>query len=223
MTHSRESDRIETELRHLILTLELVPGSAVSEAALMKRFGWGRTPLREAFQRLAEQSLLQILPRQGVLVTPLSVFDFIEMMDAMTMVIGSAAALACQRMSEADLAQLDAIVAESESAASQRDFSTVAEQDFHFHRILAEATGNRYLRDYLLRLHQAATRFNYSAWQRDTNAIPSMQEHHQIIAALRQREPTQARQMMLTHIQNARGRVLGSSIPADEINLTNPE
>ncbi|MRR29339.1 GntR family transcriptional regulator, partial [bacterium] len=64
----RESDRIEDELRRLILTLELEPGLAISEASLMKQYTWGRTPLREAFQRLAEQSLLQIIPHHGVVV-----------------------------------------------------------------------------------------------------------------------------------------------------------
>ena len=215
MTHSRESDRIENELRHLILTLALEPGQAVSEAALMARYGWGRTPLREAFQRLAAQSLVQILPRQGVIITPLSVFDFIAMMDAMAMVIGPAAALACQRLGEAELAHLEQTVELSEAAAAQRDFITVAEQDYEFHRTLAEVTGNRYLQDYLLRLHQCATRFNFAAWQRDVQAAPSMAEHQQIIAALRARDPGQARQVMLAHIQNARQRVLGSAMPEE--------
>ncbi len=218
MNHSRESDRIENELRRLILTLELEPGQVVSESALMKRYGWGRTPLREAFQRLAEQSLVQIIPRQGLIITPLSVFDFVAMMDAMAMVIGPAAALACQRLDNTELEHLEKIVAQSEIAAEQRDFVTVAEQDYEFHRTLAEATGNRYLRDYLLRLHQCATRFNFAAWQRDAQATPSMQEHHQIIAALRARDSAGARQVMLDHIQNARNRVLGPPLPVDEFN-----
>jgi DNA-binding GntR family transcriptional regulator len=204
MTPSRESDRIEIDLRRLILTLSLEPGQVVTEAALMSRYGWGRTPLREAFQRLAQQSLVQIIPRQGVIVTPLSVFDFVEMMDAMAMVIGPAAALACQRLSEADLEKLDQIVAASEMAASQGDYITVADKDYEFHHGLAEATGNRYLRDYLLHLHQTAS--------------PSIQEHQQILTALRQRDPVRARQVMLAHIQHARGRVLGPAISADEGN-----
>ncbi|MFN2236765.1 MAG: GntR family transcriptional regulator, partial [Anaerolineales bacterium] len=53
LSPARESDRIENELRQLILTLELEPGMAISEATLMKDYGWGRTPLREAIQRLA--------------------------------------------------------------------------------------------------------------------------------------------------------------------------
>ena len=48
-TPSRASDQVETELRRLILTLELEPGLAVSESTLMQRYGWGRTPLAGGF------------------------------------------------------------------------------------------------------------------------------------------------------------------------------
>lgn len=213
---TRESDRIESELRRLILTLELEPGSAVSEAALMKRYGWGRTPLREAFQRLAEQSLVQVMPRQGVMIMALSVFDFIEMMDAMAMVIGAAASLACKRLTEEDLAHLEQVVTEGERAEAEHDYVRIADLDYEFHRTLAEATGNRYLSRYLLHLHQVATRFNFAAWKRDGSAGQSVREHRQIVETLRRRDPAAARAVMLAHIEQARQRVLGSMVNADE-------
>jgi len=206
----RESDRIESELRRLILTLELEPGLAISEANLMKQYNWGRTPLREAFQRLAEQSLLQIIPRHGVVVTPLSVFDFVEVMDAMSMVISPAAALACKRLTEADLDQLDAFVNQGESAAAAADYETVADLDYKFHRELADATGNRFLRDYLLHLHRVATRFNFAAWKRDGDALASIEEHRHLIELLRQRNNDEVGALMLTHIEGARQRVMGT-------------
>ena len=206
---SRASDQVENELRRLILTLELEPGLAISESTLIQRYGWGRTPLREAFQRLAEQSLLQIIPRQGTVVTALSVFDFVEMMDAMSLVIGPAAALACKRLNEQDLTQLEAITAKAETSSASGDFASLAELDYEFHRILAVATGNRYLSSYLLHLHQVATRFNYAAWKRDGSASDSIREHEQIISTLRKREPSEARAVMLQHIEGARQRVIG--------------
>lgn len=206
----RESDRIETELRRLILTLELEPGLAISEAALMKQYDWGRTPLREAFQRLAEQSLLQIVPHHGAVVTPLSVFDFIEVMDAMSMVIGAATELACSRLSDAQLDHLDDLVRQEDAAAVKGDFNLVADLDYEFHYILAEASGNRYLRDYLVHLHRVATRFNFAAWKRDRNVAPSLAEHRELSVLLRQCDAKQVGAAMLTHIQNARQRLLGS-------------
>lgn len=212
---SRASDQIENELRRLILTLKLEPGMAIGESMLMKRFGWGRTPLREAFQRLAEQSLLQMIPQHGVVITPLAVFDFIEMMDAMSMVIGSAASLACRRLSEDQFSRLDEIVSQAKSAAAKNDFVSLAGLDYDFHRVLAEATGNRYLSRYLLHLHQVATRFNYAAWLRDGDVGESIGEHRRIVEVFRQRDPLQAKAVMLEHIEGARQRILKTMSPEE--------
>ena len=210
-TPARESDRIESELRRLVLNLELEPGLAISEASLMKRYNWGRTPLREACQRLAEQALLQMVPRQGVVIMPLSVFDFVEVMDAMSMVIGTAAALACKRLNDEQFEQLDELVAQGEAAAVVGDHIQVSELDSEFHRVLADATGNRYLRDYLVHLQRVATRFNIAAWKRDQDASPSLEEHRQLVELLRQRDVAKAKTAMLGHIENARQRVMGSA------------
>jgi DNA-binding GntR family transcriptional regulator len=209
----RESDRVERELRQQILTLQIEPGLAISEATLIKRYGWGRTPLREAFQRLAEQSLLQVIPHHGVVVTPLSVFDFVEVMDAMAMVIGPAASLACKHLANAELQQLENTIEKSVEASAKSDFQTVAALDFEFHRLLASATGNRYLCRHLLHLHLVAMRFNLASWQRDSSAGYSLEEHRRILKALEQRDEDQARTVMLEHIENARMRIMGTFQP----------
>jgi DNA-binding GntR family transcriptional regulator len=206
----RDSDRVEKKLRELILTLQIEPGLAISEASLIKRYGWGRTPLREAIQRLAEQSLLQIVPHHGIIVTPLSVFEFVEVMEAMAMVIGPAASLACNHLTDDELHQLEVTIQNSKVAASQANFVEVATQDYEFHRILAFATRNRYLCHHLIHLHQVATRFNLASWKRDLNAEFSLTEHSRIIAALHQHDETKARSVMLEHIENARKRVMGT-------------
>jgi DNA-binding GntR family transcriptional regulator len=210
---SRESDRVEKELRQLILTLQIEPGLAVSEASLMQRYGWGRTPLREAFQRLAEQALLQIIPHRGIVITPLSVFDFVELMDAMAMVIGPAASLACKHLTEDDLLHLEQNIEETQAAASKADFITVASADYEFHRSLAAASGNRYLARHLIHLHQVAMRFNLAAWKRDASIAYSLDEHRRILAALRERDEEHALSMMLEHINNARWRIMGTFQP----------
>jgi DNA-binding GntR family transcriptional regulator len=206
----RASDQVEEELRRLILTLQLEPGIAVSESTLIKKYGWGRTPLREAFQRLSEQGLLQAIPQHGVVVTPLDLFDFVEVMDALSLVIGPAASLACRRLTEAELHQLDELVTQGEAAALAGDFERTSSLDYEFHSVLAQATGNRYLREYLLRLHQIARRFNFAAWKRQRNATPSLEEHRQLAAIFRARDEAAARAAMLQHIEGARQRVIGT-------------
>ena len=68
-------------LEEMIITLELAPGEAVSEAILSKRLGIGTTPIREALHRLARQYLVHIIPRRGVVITSVDVrlqFEVLE-------------------------------------------------------------------------------------------------------------------------------------------------
>lgn len=131
-------------------------------------------------------------------------------MDAMSLVIGPAASLACRRLNEAELHQLDELVKQGEHAALAGDFERLSALDYEFHNVLAQATGNRYLRDYLHRLHQIARRFNFAAWKRQRNAAPSLEEHRQLAAIFRARDAAAAKAAMLQHIEGARQRVIGT-------------
>jgi DNA-binding GntR family transcriptional regulator len=59
-------------LEQKLVTLELPPGEVVSEGQLITLTGLGRTPVREAMQRLAQQDLIRVMPRKGLQVTPVS-------------------------------------------------------------------------------------------------------------------------------------------------------
>ena len=63
------------------MRLELTPGSAVSEAMLSARLGIGRTPIREALQRLARERLVRILPRRGVIVSEIDVKSQLRLLE----------------------------------------------------------------------------------------------------------------------------------------------
>ena len=63
------SERAYFAIRELIVTLDLEPGATVSERELMHRLGFGRTPVREALQRLANERLVDVYPRRGMFVS----------------------------------------------------------------------------------------------------------------------------------------------------------
>lgn len=69
-------------LERMIVTLELAPGSVATEGALIERLGLGRTPVREAIQRLAWEGLLEIRPRAGLAIAPLHPGDWVRVIDA---------------------------------------------------------------------------------------------------------------------------------------------
>jgi DNA-binding GntR family transcriptional regulator len=69
-------------LERMVVTLELAPASVTTEGALIERLGLGRTPVREAIQRLAWEGLLDVRPRAGVAVAPLHAADWLRVLEA---------------------------------------------------------------------------------------------------------------------------------------------
>jgi DNA-binding GntR family transcriptional regulator len=69
-------------LERMIVTLDLAPGSIATEGALIERVGLGRTPVREAIQRLAWEGLLEVRPRAGLAIAPLHATDWLRVLDA---------------------------------------------------------------------------------------------------------------------------------------------
>ena len=75
------TDRAYGALEELIVTLKLPPGSAVSEAELSERLRIGRTPIREALQRLARERLVTILPRRGIIVSEINMRSQLRLLE----------------------------------------------------------------------------------------------------------------------------------------------
>ncbi len=82
MTQEPAGTRAYHSLERMIVTLDLIPGSLVTEGALIDRVGLGRTPVREAIQRLAWEGLIEIRPRAGLAIAPLHPGDWIRVIDA---------------------------------------------------------------------------------------------------------------------------------------------
>jgi len=205
---SRTSDKIVEQLRKMIITSEIAPGANVSEAYLAKRLQCGRTPLREAIQRLSQEYLIVSEPRRGVTISDLSLLDFGKLIEALLVVEATSVGLAAKRISEEWIRRLEANVAETEAADNRGDLACVAELDSVFHNMLAQATNNHYLTDTITGLHRAFSRFGYIAWQRNQNAGDSLREHHEILEAGRQKDHALARQLTRSHVLAARDRIV---------------
>jgi DNA-binding GntR family transcriptional regulator len=100
----RLRDRTADELSSLIITLQLEPGAVLDEAVLSQKLSYGRTPLREAFQRLADEGLALILPRRAVPVSEITVTDLQQVHEA-----GLVCEAACARLTPACAASSDVV------------------------------------------------------------------------------------------------------------------
>lgn len=136
------TERAYAQLEQMIATLELRPGAFVSEAELCDRLGIGRTPVREAMQRLAREHLLQIMPRRGCVVADCQFGDELNVIEVRRplelMVARGAAARATleQRRQFAEMA--DSMVA----ALEGNDFDAFARLDAEFNQLCLAACRN---------------------------------------------------------------------------------
>lgn len=136
-------DRALSALRKMIFSGELAPGSDHLETELADRLGVSRTPVREAALQLQAQGLVEVRPRRGVRVLPVSAQDMRDIYDILTELESLAAARAAQAgYSKQDLSTLAKAIQDMDSALRNDDMHAWAEADDRFHRELVRLGRN---------------------------------------------------------------------------------
>jgi DNA-binding GntR family transcriptional regulator len=146
-------------IEELIVTLELEPGSVVSEAMLSERIGIGTTPIREALQRLAREHLVQILPRRGVIVTAIDVGQQLQVLETRRELDRMIARTAAARSTEAERQQMTAVAARMERAIAAGDIREFLQYDSEMNLSAARAARNEIAASTVATLHSVSRRF----------------------------------------------------------------
>src|SRR4051812_9482922 len=139
-------DQAYAAIHGAIIRLELPPSSLIDEAALCNQLGLGRTPIREALQRLMYEGLVTVYPRRGAVVTPISAMDARHLTQARLVWEPNIARLAAQTGTPDIWDDLEQVLAETPSTYTcTEDVAHAADVNARFHRDIAAATGNPYL------------------------------------------------------------------------------
>jgi DNA-binding GntR family transcriptional regulator len=198
----KSTDRVYSALRQKVIDSELSPGSQILEQELAMMLGVSRTPLREALVRLENEGLLEIIPRHGVRIIPMSVADMKEIYQVLvSLESAAAAALASQPPSDAALDVLDTIYDRMDALLKAGDITGWALEDERFHLKIVELAGNRRLREIVSNCWDQAHRARMFTLRLQTHPQPaqSMKEHRQIITALRKRDAARAESLLRGH------------------------
>lgn len=206
----RASDIVEQRLRKMIVSLELPPGALIGEAELMEKLGCGRTPLREALQRLSQEYLVVSIPRKGVRIAELDLQDYVQLIEAVSHIEAVAARLAVRRADGDQIEQLESIVEAATRASQSGDILEVAYLDYEFHHAVAERSANRFIIDTTARLHRLTSRFIYLAMKKGLAGWESLDEHHRIIAAIKAGDEDAAAGITQEHFVRARDRIVAA-------------
>ena len=131
-------------LKDRLTTLVYKPGEYLNTASLMADLALGRTPLNHALHRLATEGLVQIIPRKGVLVAPLSIDDALDMIDVRLVNEALCARLASQRITAAEIKVLRATAKSFDKAVAERNVAQMMQFDRLFHEQIATLRATPY-------------------------------------------------------------------------------
>lgn len=196
---SLRDEAYETIKQRIILCV-FRPGEALSEAAVATGLGLGRTPVRQAFDRLMRDGLVEVLPRKGILVRPISHDEVREMVDVRLLNEGFCARLAAERAEPQVLAALAANVADGAAAAAAGDVPALMALDRAFHTTISAAARNAVLGEILKNLHERAQRVWYVSLRDTEHHRRVVDEHAAIVEALQRRDPDAAEAAVRAHI-----------------------
>jgi len=193
-------------LRDYIVEGNLEDGARVPERLLCNRFGISRTPLREALKVLAAEGLIELLPNRGARVRALSADDLRELFDVMGGLEALAGRLACERVSDGDVAEIERVHHEMYRFYLRREMHDYFRCNQEIHRMIVEAAGNAVLSATYASFAGRIRRVRYSAnlaTDRDRWG-EAMREHEAILDALRRRAGSELSDLLFQHLRNKR-------------------
>jgi DNA-binding GntR family transcriptional regulator len=168
----------------MIITLQLAPGSAVSEAGLSSLLGIGRTPIREALHRLARERLITILPQRGILVSEINVGTQLRLLEVRRELERLIARSAARRATDDELLQFQAIAVGLEKAAKANNSKVFMQQDRAFNTLSAAAARNEFLSGSMDLIHSLSRRFWYAHQQQVADMPLTARLHANVALAI---------------------------------------
>lgn len=183
------------EIKRRIFSGEFAPGARLREIEVATLLELGRTPVREALKRIQDEGLLRQEPGRGLVVTIMDQQEVGELYAMREVLESAAAALAARHATDAEVANMQAILQEGDS-------DPVA-LNLRFHDAIYSAAHNRHLIRLLRSLTDTTYLLGRSTLSSKARAKAAMQEHSGIVAAIRSRDPGQAAKAARHHIRQA--------------------
>ncbi|HSZ39002.1 MAG TPA: GntR family transcriptional regulator [Trebonia sp.] len=196
------AERAYESAKRAIIRGELAAGTMTSELLVAQQLGISRTPVHEAFLRLAAEGLLSLESRKGAVVRPMSpneARDVLEMREAVESM--AAARVTAEGVTAELAATLDRLLAAQRQAIADRDAAAFVDADDAFHTAIITASGNavaahftRFLRDRQQRLRHQLFRV------RPDQFAAVLEQHRELAAALTAADPDRYRALLAAHV-----------------------
>ena len=194
------AEKAYVAIRRLIVTLELGPGSVINERELVEQLGIGRTPVREALRRLAQEGLVEVYPRRGMFVTDVDVRNLALISEVRAALEPEAARLAAERATDAERAELQELLDALDAGAS--DDHALMALDERIHRAVYRCARNDLLEATLEQYYVLALRIWTIALDRQHELKDAVQEHRALLEAIHDGDGERAAATMRAHVED---------------------
>jgi len=167
-----------------IVTMALAPGSLISENDLASELGFGRTPVREALQRLATENLVKIMPRRGIRVSEIDIGKQLRLIEVRRVLEILEAGLAAQRANREQRQQFSELADAMMLSAENNDYMQFVPLDYQYHQLLAEAGKNEFSAGMLNQLNGLSRRFWHRHHQQADDLDIAVRLHVKVARAI---------------------------------------
>ena len=195
-------DLVYLELKHKIMTGEIVSQTRLMEIDLSEKMNVSRTPIREAIKRLADDGLVRVEPRRGAYVANISIKDMLDVFEVREDMEGFVAKLAAQRINEEQKKELKAIALEYETAIEKADDKEkIIELDEKFHNFIVKCSDNETLSEMVNYVQELSLRFRYLYYEDPSLYESTAEQHNRIVDAIASGRAEEARVEADAHVK----------------------
>ncbi|NLY35261.1 MAG: GntR family transcriptional regulator [Alcaligenaceae bacterium] len=197
------SEQVHRYVRDAIRTGAIKPGERLREADLVQTLGLSRTPVREAITRLESEGLVVNHPTLGLTVPELDYSEVTELYFMRELLEGAAARLAAHHASDVEISILEDLGEQYKTAATEEELILKNKQ---FHDTLCHCAHNRYLIKVINQLQNSLSLLGKSSLTEADRVAETIEEHQNIVNAIRERDPARAEKAVQQHIRSAQKR-----------------
>lgn len=199
-----QTQRATTVLRDMIVSNQLPAGASYLESELADMLGMSRTPIREAAMVLEAQGLVEVRPRRGIRILPLSAQDMREIYQILTELEGLAAEQAAARkLTRAEVKAVEKTLAEMEAALETDDRESWAAADKRFHQLLLALSANRRLEALVESYNDQVHRARMLTVRLRPSPVKSNRDHRALFEAIKAGDRRRARALHTAHRKEA--------------------
>jgi DNA-binding GntR family transcriptional regulator len=194
-----QSEEAYLRIRERIVSLDMPPGSVVNESRLREELKIGRTPIREALQRLGRENLVRSIPHRGTFVTDVNITDLARITEVRVVLESHAARLAAERLSIADRDSFARLLERLEEGPNL-DQRQLMRLDQQIHREIYRAARNPFLESTLERYFNLSLRLWYLVLDRQVGLREAVEEHAELLRAILAGDGPAADDSMRRHV-----------------------